>query len=200
MNSIQPVAAALFSLVLIVSVPGYAETALPKAKQTSLGLYLTAEEAYELRTSDPNSLLIDIRSLAEITFLGMPTIADAHIEYRRMDQNSVYDAKKASFTLSPNPHFLMEIEGLLAQRGLAKDTPVILMCRSGSRSARAADELTARGFTQVYSVTDGYEGDKMRNGALAGQRIINGWKNAGLPWSYKLELSKLHDLPSGVHP
>ena len=36
-----------------------------------------------------------------------------------------------------------------------------------------------------YSVVDVYEGDLASDGPNAGQRVVNGWKDFGLPWSYK---------------
>lgn len=183
-----------FITLLILSLQSSTQE-LPKAKRSSLGLYLTAQDAYELKRDEDRALFIDIRSLAEINFLGMPTVADAHIEYQRLDVNSRFDPKRANFTLSPNHSFVDEVKVLVNQRGLSESAKLILMCRSGSRSAQAANELAQFGFTQVYSITDGYEGDKVRIGPSAGQRILNGWKNSDLPWSYKLELSKLQNLP-----
>jgi hypothetical protein len=29
-----------------------------------------------------------------------------------------------------------------------------------------------------------------KDGPQAGKRVVNGWKNAGLPWSYQLEKEK----------
>jgi hypothetical protein len=60
-----------------------------------------------------------------------------------------------------------------------------LICRSGDRSAAASHLLAEAGFKNVYSVVDGFEGDLATDGPKAGQRAVNGWKNAGLPWSYK---------------
>ena len=65
------------------------------------------------------------------------------------------------------------------------------MCRSGDRSAAAANQLAEAGFTAVYSVVDGFEGDVAKDGPTAGLRTVNGWKNKGLPWGYKLEKAKL---------
>jgi rhodanese-related sulfurtransferase len=76
---------------------------------------------------------------------------------------------------------------LLSAKGLSKDDKVILMCRSGDRSARAADVLTDAGLTKVYSVFEGFEGDTSREG----RRTVNGWKNARLPWTYFLDTDKL---------
>jgi hypothetical protein len=41
-------------------------------------------------------------------------------------------------------------------------------------------------------VVDGFEGDMAKDGPKAGQRVLNGWKNAGLPWSYQLDKSKMY--------
>ena len=55
---------------------------LPKKKQTKLGLYLTAKEAHKIISKNPSKVLfVDIRTRAEINFLGMPTVADANIPY-----------------------------------------------------------------------------------------------------------------------
>jgi rhodanese-related sulfurtransferase len=56
------------------------------------------------------------------------------------------------------------------------------MCRSGGRSAAAANALAKAGYTNVWSLVEGFEGDK----DAAGKRTANGWRNAGLPWDYKL--------------
>ena len=69
---------------------------------------------------------------------------------------------------------------------------MILICRSGDRSARAADLLAKAGYRRVYSITEGFEGDAAKDGAKVGQRTVNGWKNAGLPWSYKLDRAKMY--------
>ena len=61
------------------------------------------------------------------------------------------------------------------------------MCRSGNRSAKAADLLAKAGYTKVYNQVEGYEGDKAKEGDTKGKRTVNGWKNAGLPWNYHLD-------------
>jgi rhodanese-related sulfurtransferase len=51
--------------------------------------------------------------------------------------------------------------------------------------------LTVAGFKNVYSVVDGFEGDKAKDGPQKGERVVNGWKNKGQPWGYKLDKAKL---------
>ena len=80
----------------------------------------------------------------------------------------------------------------MAAKGLSKNDTVILMCRSGDRSSKATNLLAELGYTKVYTVIDGFEGDVAKDGPQAGQRVVNGWKNAGLPWTYKLDKDKLY--------
>ena len=102
-----------------------------------------------------------------------------------------WDDKRNIYLLEPNQFFAKEVERRLADKKLTKNDPVILICRSGDRSSKASDLLQLHGFTKVYSVVDGFEGDSAKDGPKAGQRIVNGWKNAGLPWSYKLDKAKM---------
>ncbi|MDJ0876775.1 MAG: hypothetical protein QNJ02_15990, partial [Desulfobacterales bacterium] len=65
----------------------------------------------------------------------------------------------------------------------------LVMCRSGGRSAAAVNTLAKAGYKQVYNIVDGFEGDalKIPGSYNNGRRIVSGWKNAGLPWTYKLD-------------
>ena len=90
-----------------------------------------------------------------------------------------------------NESFLETIKDRLAVKGLTKDSKIIFICRSGSRSAAASNLLAKAGYKNVYTVVDGYEGDKIKKGANKGQRLVNGWKNNNLPWSYKLHAAKM---------
>lgn len=57
--------------------------------------------------------------------------------------------------------------------------PVAFLCRSGVRSQHAATLATEHGWQAAYNILEGFEGDKN----AAGQRRVNGWQNAGLPWT-----------------
>jgi rhodanese-related sulfurtransferase len=166
--------------------------ALSPKKTTPQGLYLTSTEAYEKIRAQPDRVLfVDVRTRGEVAFLGMPSDADANIPYMLASLDD-WDAGKHNFAMVPNSAFVLRINDLLARKGLDKTAPVILICRSGSRSAKAARLLDAAGYHTVYSVTDGYEGDKARTGPHQGTRVVNGWRNAGLPWTYRLEKEKMY--------
>lgn len=169
---------------------------VPASKQTKAGLYLDAREAYELKQRlGEKALFVDIRTRAEISYLGMPSVADAHIPAFEHPPNAAWDDKSSRFKMEANADFEPELARRLAARQLSKSDVVILICRSGDRTTRAVNFLAEQGYSKVYSVIDGFEGDAVAEGPQAGQRVLNGWKNAGLPWTYKLDKNKMY-LPT----
>ena len=112
--------------------------------------------------------------------------AVAQVEHQELMTD--WDARRGIYQLEPLQDFVPEVNRRLAQKALAKTDVVVLMCRSGDRSSRGADRLADDGFTQVWSVVDGFEGDMSQDG----RRSVNGWKNAGLPWAYKLDRARMY--------
>lgn len=165
---------------------------VPEIKRTPQNLYLTAQEAHDMvQKSAADVLFVDIRTQGEVEFVGMTPIADANVPYV-IQSLTEWDEKKNVFSKTPNPGFQASIDTLLQKKGLGKTAPILLMCRSGDRSAKAAALLHKNGYTNVYSVVDGFEGDTAKDGGQKGQRVVNGWKNAGLPWTYKLDKTKMY--------
>ncbi len=160
---------------------------LNKKKQTKLGLYMTAEDAYKHTMANmEKTLFVDTRTPSELNYLGAATVMDAHIPLVFMD-STAWNDKKHRYKRAENKNFVGDVDAALKKKGLSKDDTVILMCRSGKRSAKAANMLADAGYTKVYSVVDGYEGDKAKEGPDKGKRTVNGWKNSGLPWTYSLD-------------
>lgn len=175
--------------------PGSTDWAkLPEIKVTQLGLYLTPQQAYDMKKSDPKGVaLFDVRTRAEAIYVGMATDVDALVPFvEHQEIMSDWDEKRTMYKLEPNQDFVPEFERRMKQLGLGKEAPVILICRSGDRSSRAANRLQAAGYSRVYSVTEGFEGDRASEGGKKGQRVINGWRNVDLPWSYKLDKAKMY--------
>lgn len=175
---------------------GYDKAKLTKDWQhTPFELYLDAQEAYDMKTADPEGvLLLDVRNQAEIHYVGMPTTVDANIPYRfdSVEWKLRGKGPYGTFKKPKNPHFAEAVENLLLDRGLDKNSPVIIMCTSGSRAPFAATVLYEAGFGQVFTQVEGFEGVKAESGDLKGQRVVNGWKNRGLPWSYDLLPEKMY--------
>jgi rhodanese-related sulfurtransferase len=155
------------------------ESVLPLNKRTSAARYVDARRAYVLKVNDPQAvILVDVRSSIEIELAGHPQLVDFNVPWREFAQPFAWDVESHGWRMMPNPQFGTEVAEHLRQRGASADTSVLLLCRAGERSARAADELTRLGYRNVYTIVDGFEGDV----GADGQRSVNGWKNAGLPW------------------
>lgn len=163
------------------------------ARQTSWGLYVDAREAYEMKTGAQgnNILFVDVRDPVEIMFTGFSDVVDINIPYMTANRQQWND-KKSVFMMAVNPGFEAGIAKALSDRNLTKNSPVILMCRSGGeRGAPSAKALEGKGYTRVYIVTDGFEGVTLKDGEKKNWRLVNGWKNSGLPWGYTLNKAKI---------
>jgi rhodanese-related sulfurtransferase len=146
------------------------EHQVPEKKQTVLGLYVTAHEAYEMWRADPEGVkILDVRTPEEYIFVGHPAMAKniplLFIKYQ-------WDAEKNQPVVAPNPDFAAAV---LA--AYDRDDVIFVMCRSGGRSALAANGLAKAGFAKAYNVIDGFEGDKVDDpgSAYHGKRMKNGW-------------------------
>lgn len=154
---------------------------LPKKKVTPLGLYLTPADAHAALEADPSIVFIDVRDPIEISYVGHASATDAIVPLKI--QTHKFNAKKGGYTYRANENFMAEVDAAVARAGADKSTPIFLICRSGARSATAAKKLIEAGYTSVWNLIEGFEGDKSK----AGERTVNGWRNAGLPWSYKIK-------------
>jgi rhodanese-related sulfurtransferase len=163
-----------------------ASQALPKGKQTTLGLYVTAREAYEKwRAAPQDVMVIDVRTPEEFIFVGHPDMAWL-IPFAT--QTYEWDAGKRMYAMKPLPDF---VERVLK---VAKPSSTLLVtCRSGGRGAMAVNALAKAGFTNVYNITDGVEGDEVKDpeSVFVGQRLVNGWKNSGAPWTYEIDPARV---------
>jgi rhodanese-related sulfurtransferase len=159
---------------------------LPAAKQTSLELYVTAEEAYKKWLADPaNVRVLDVRTTEEYIFIGHAPMAWS---VPLASQTYQWDADKQYFAMKPNPGFVDQVKSFANP----SDT-ILVMCRSGGRSAMAVNLLAKSGFTNAYNITDGMEGDAVTDpeSVFRGQRLKNGWKNSRNPWTYTVDPERM---------
>lgn len=128
---------------------------------------LTPQEAFEVLQANPEALLVDVRTKAELELVGRVPGA-LNVEW------AFYPGMVA------NEQFAQQLTAELDNRHVGKDTVLIFLCRTGGRSNNAATVAAALGFSQAYNTLQGFEGeanaDKQRT-------LINGWKHAGLPWT-----------------
>ena len=156
-------------------------TNIPSAKQTIPQLYVTAREAYEKWRAAPDAVkILDVRTPEEFIFVGHATMA---WKIPVAAQSYVWDAQQGQFPLRPLSDFVARVQTIAGPEDM-----LLVMCRSGGRSAIAVNLLAKAGFEQVFQIVDGMEGDAVKDAdsVFNGQRLKNGWKNSGCPWTYKL--------------
>ncbi len=170
-----------------------AEAPAKKKKITPQALYVTAKEAHDMVSKEGDKILfVDTRTPEEVYFVGMPEGLDKNIPIAYVDYGKIKEKKgKAKFASKMNKNFVPQVEAALKAKGLGKDDKIVLICRSGGRSATAAKKLDKVGYKNIYTVVDGFEGDKSKDKKL---RTVNGWKNAGLPYTYKFNKDIYVDL------
>jgi len=159
---------------------------LPEKKQTRLGLYVTAQEAYEMWKADTERVkIVDVRTPEEYYFIGHAEMArNIPVGFVKHQWNA--DKKEPVFV--PNADFISSINSQYSP-----DNILLLICRSGGRSALAVNALAQAGFKNVYNIIDGMEGDLVKDpgSVYDGKRMMNGWKNTGLPWTYEVNTELL---------
>lgn len=130
---------------------------------------LSPQAAYDLVQSNPRAVLIDIRSSMEFLFVGHPSGA-VHVPW----------IDEPDWTV--NPQFVPQIRQVLlggASSQAGHTAPVVLICRSGKRSEEAGELLLKQGFSEVYHVDEGFEGDLDEQHHRS---TVGGWRFHGLPW------------------
>ncbi len=139
---------------------------LETAKQTAVAEGLkysgkvSPDEAWKLFVNG-QAHIVDVRAAEERKFVG-------HVP------NTFHVAWQTGPALIKNPRFLRDLESKLS-----KDAVILLLCRSGKRSAAAAEAATAAGFKNVFNVREGFEGDLDENQQRGAS---GGWRQRGLPW------------------
>jgi rhodanese-related sulfurtransferase len=164
----------------------HAHRPVAEARQTKLGLYVTAKEAYDMWQADPADVkILDVRTPEEWVFVGHAPMATniplAFLAY-------VWDDQKKGFSWSLNPGFVH-----LAKERFGLTDTILVSCRSGGRSAIAINQLAEAGFSNVFNILDGMEGSKVEDpdSVFDGMRLKNGWKASGLPWTYDLDPARM---------
>lgn len=123
---------------------------------------LTPREAFEMLQEDPEVLLVDVRTQAELELVGR-----------------VPNALNIEWAFYPGMVKNQDFANQLAEN-VDKSLTVIFMCRTGGRSHNAAIVAQQLGYVYAYNMLEGFEGEANE---LKQRTLINGWKHAGLPWT-----------------
>lgn len=123
---------------------------------------LTPQETFAVLQGNPDAILVDVRSRAELELVGRVP-QTTHIEW------AFYPGMVA------NQDFAAQL-----QSAVDKELTVIFMCRTGGRSHNAAVLAQQLGYQHAYNMVEGFEGEA---NSLKQRTLINGWRHAGLPWT-----------------
>lgn len=123
---------------------------------------LTPQEAYEISQLIPGARVVDVRTKAELDWVGRVPGA-IEIEWLAYPGNQL------------NVHFIQTLK-----HSVSTESMLMFLCRSGQRSSSAAKAATEAGFPDCYNILEGFEGNKDANGQ---RNRSGGWRHAGLPWS-----------------
>ncbi len=126
------------------------------------------KQVWEALASHPAAKLVDVRTDFEWAQVGMPDLGG-------VGKHPVLLSWQVAPTMQVNPDFV----DALREAGVTADDHVYFLCRSGVRSAAAAQAARAAGFPHVYNIADGFEGPPDAQGARG---HVAGWQADGLPW------------------
>lgn len=139
-----------------------------KAKIAELGVL----DVWERLSQEAESQLVDVRTLAEWNFVGVPDL-------RPLGKVPIFVEWVTFLERVENPRFVEIVHAELSARGAGQATNVFYLCRSGGRSLKAACAMAKAGYRASINVAEGFEGALDTSGHRG---AIAGWKVAGLPW------------------
>ena len=130
------------------------------------------ETTWQGLVSRPKSQLIDVRTRAEWTYVGLPDLGSVGkrpvlVEWQTFPDQAI------------DFRFVERLAGELKALGVEKDDDLYFICRSGGRSLAAAMAMAELGYRACYNVAGGFEGP-LDNDRHRGS--VSGWKAVGLPW------------------
>jgi len=134
----------------------------------------TPDQSWTKLSQDPSALLVDVRTRAEWSFVGIPDLSS-------MGKDPILLEWKVFPTMETNADFG---NALVSSLGEGQPSEILFLCRSGQRSMAAAELMQgifkAEGKdTKCINIAEGFEGDL---DSSAHRGTVNGWKARGLAW------------------
>jgi rhodanese-related sulfurtransferase len=168
---------------------------VPESNETTLGLYATPTEAHAMWHADKEHIdILDVRTFEEHVFGG-------HVECAKniplvfpkfAPDGPAMPGRPPGCSGDLNADFVAT-----AKEAFGPEDTILVMCATGGRGAMAVNLLAEAGFTDVYNIVNGFEGDRVDDpgSVYHGKHMRNGWKNAGLPWGYNFDPDLMWESP-----
>ena len=129
---------------------------------------ISSKECFEILSNKADAYLIDVRTLPEWKFVGVPDLSI-------INKETFFVSWQIYPEMNENKNFKKQILDL----GIQTNSNLYFICRSGRRSLYAAKLLINNGFSSCFNIYDGFEGDLNQHKKRS---LINGWKYNNLPW------------------
>jgi rhodanese-related sulfurtransferase len=123
---------------------------------------LAPKQCWTFMQEHPDAVMVDVRTKMEHSFIGHP-LGAVHVAWKEFPDWQV------------NPYFVAQVSQVVAN----KNTPILLLCRSGQRSLEAASLLEQAGYSHLINILEGFEGGLDAN---KHRGLLGGWRFHGLPW------------------
>lgn len=124
------------------------------------------QEAWQALNAQAEAVLLDVRSAAEWSFVGLPDLSS-------IGKKPIQVEWQVFPGMARNEAFLEQFQAA----GIGLGQPIYIICRSGVRSRAAAQSLAELGY-ETYNIADGFEGQL----GADGHRGVGGWRALGLAW------------------
>ena len=134
---------------------------------------VTPKEAWAELVASKEAVLVDVRTLAEWSFVGVPSLDSIGKTPILIEWQTFPDGQTAR-------DFASALDAEMTARGAGKEAPIFFLCRSGARSQAAAIVATQAGYLNCFNIGFGFEGplDESRH-----RNTLDGWRAVGLPWA-----------------
>lgn len=140
-----------------------AESTQPSKPEQDMAIpEITPAEAKKLLDENNDYVYLDVRSVAEFVAGHAPGAMNIPIA----------EPNPATGQMEPNPDFLSVVEATIP-----RDAKLIVGCKSGGRSARAAAMLFQTGYANVHNMVGGFGGAVGPDGMV----VTKGWSMLGYP-------------------
>lgn len=130
------------------------------------------KEVWSALRGDPTAVLIDVRTTAEWSYVGVPSLGD-------IGKKPILLEWQIFPSMSVNAGFATTLADVLASHGHSPTSSLYFLCRSGVRSKAAAAAMIRAGWPKSFNIVGGFEGALDGSGHRG---AVAGWKASGLPW------------------
>jgi rhodanese-related sulfurtransferase len=126
---------------------------------------LSPTQAFDLLAHNSNAQLIDVRTEGEWQTIGVPDLHSVNKKVHTISWRLAPD-------MALNTEFDTACEVLFSQLNITKDTPLLFLCKGGTRSQHAAEHFAQKGYQHCMNIEGGFQGKTP---------LTPGWEALGLP-------------------